>query len=69
MEISQLTCQLRKGNNGTHGDFNCLLEDLITNDYKHAVNEEPHLFNVNFMVLVRGVGVVDNKVCTWIFDY
>jgi hypothetical protein len=55
IKISPLT----KGTNGTHADPNRLLEDLITKDCKNVVNKEPqHLFNVNFRVLVHGVGVV-----------
>jgi hypothetical protein len=45
---------------------NCLLKDFITKEYKNVVNEEPqHLSDVNFRVLVRGVGIVDSKVSTW----
>jgi hypothetical protein len=56
MKISQLTI----GTIGSHGNSNNLLEDLITKDNKKVVNEEPrHLFNVNFRVLVHGVGLID----------
>jgi hypothetical protein len=35
------------------------LEDLNTKEYKNVVYKEPqHLFNVNFRVLVHGVGIV-----------
>jgi hypothetical protein len=50
---------------GTHGDSNRMLGEKITKDYKNVVNKElQHLFNVDLRVLVRGVGVVDNKVRT-----
>jgi hypothetical protein len=59
MKISWLT----KEHTGIHGDSNCPLKHLIIKHYKNVVNEEPgHLFNVNFRVFVRGVGVMDNKI-------
>jgi hypothetical protein len=53
------TDPLRTGHNSYPWEFQRLLENLSSNNYINIVDEElQHLFDFNFVVLVRGIRMI-----------